>query len=324
MAVTVAPAPATFHQYLRNFYLITKSDHATILYPQTYFALVSAFAGSVLSTSSTLSIASIFFNVPKVLLFCSINVLIIGLTNQRLPSSVMEDKVNKPWRNIPADRITSEQYRFLALVVIPLALAISGYLGVMMETGSLIILNYMYNDMEGADEHFVFRNAFNVGAHFSFQLGALRIVCGSQGAAINSTAYAWLAIIAAIVFTTISVQDLKDQKGDKLRGRKSAPLVLGNTLTRWSIAVLVLLWSVICPLFFQAEWWAYTAIAAVGVWVGVTVIRPEHVANDKLAFYRWTVWMMTLYLLPLTKNIDFYLIEGGGILWPASLVIDRP
>ncbi len=222
----------------------------------------------------------------------------------------MEDKVNKPWRNIPAGRMTSEQYRRLLLLVIPLALGISWYLDVTMESASLIILNYMYNDMEGADEHFVFRNAFNVGGFFSFELGVLRIMYGSEGA-LNSTAYVWLAIIGAVTFTTISVQDLKDQKGDKLRGRQSAPLVLGNLLTRWTIALLVLLWSVICPFFFQAEWWIYIGIVAVGILVGATVLRPENVANDKLAFNRWTVWVMTLYSLPLTKNICLLYNQGA-------------
>lgn len=295
--------------YVRNLYLITKSDHATILYPGTYFAFVSALSGPILVSGSAPPLASILINVPKALLWLYFNILIIGLSNQRLPSAVIEDKENNPWRNIPAGRMTSEQYRRLLLAVVPLALGVAWYLGVVSETAMLIILNYMYNDMEGADEHFVIRNLFNVLGYFHFEIGALRIVYGPQ-AALNTTAYIWLVMIGAVMFSTISVQDLKDQKGDKLRGRKSLPLVLGDLFTRWTVVLFVLLWSMLCPFFFQAAWWTYVGTLAVGIWVAAAVIQPADVAKDKLAFKRWSVWVMTLYSLPFTKNL--YLLYTHG------------
>lgn len=303
-------APRSLATYIRNLYLISKSDHATILYPGTYFAFVSALSGPVLIRGSAPPLASILINVLKSLFWLYFNVLIIGLSNQRLPSAVLEDKVNNPWRNIPAGRMTSEQYRRLLLAVIPLALGVAWYLDVVSETAMLIILNYMYNDMEGADEHFVFRNLFNVLGHFHFEIGALRIAYGPQ-AALNTTAYIWLVMIGAVMFSTISVQDLKDQKGDKLRGRKSLPLVFGDLFTRWSVVLFVLLWSMVCPFFFQAAWWTYVGTVAVGIWVSATVIQPEGVAKDKLAFKRWSVWVMTLYSLPLTKNLYLFYTYGA-------------
>lgn len=115
-------APWSLATYIQNFYLITKSDHATILYPGTYFAFVSALAGPVLITGSAPPLASILISVLKSLLWMYLNVLIIGLSNQRLPSAILEDRENNPWRNIPAGRMTSEQYRRILLVVISLAL----------------------------------------------------------------------------------------------------------------------------------------------------------------------------------------------------------
>lgn len=302
-------APRSLATYIQNLYLITKSDHPTILYPGTYFAFVSALAGPVLITGSSPTLASILINVLKSFIWLYFNVLIIGLSNQRLPSAVLEDRENNPWRNIPAGRMTSEQYRRILLVVIPLSLGVSWYLETVSETAMLIILNYMYNDMEGADEHFVIRNLFNVLGYFHFEIGALRIAYGPQ-ATLNTTAYIWLVIIGAVIFSTISVQDLKDQKGDKLRGRKSLPLVLGDLFTRWTVVSFVLFWSIVCPLFLQAAWWTYIGTVAVGIWVAATVIQPKDVSNDKLAFKRWSVWVMTLYSLPFTKNL--YLLYTHG------------
>lgn len=313
-------APGSLATYIHNFYLITKSDHATILYPGTYFAFVSALAGPVLITGSSPTLASILINVFKSLIWLYFNVLIIGLSNQRLPSSVLEDRENNPWRNIPAGRMTSEQYRRILLVVIPLALGVSWYLESVSETAMLIILNYMYNDMEGADEHFVIRNLFNVLGYFHFEVGALRIAYGPQ-AALNTTAYIWLVILGAVMFSTISIQDLKDQKGDKLRGRRSLPLVFGDLFTRWTVVLFVLLWSMVCPLFFQAAWWTYIGTVAVGIWVAATVIQPKDVSNDKLAFKRWSVWVMTLYSLPLTKNL--YLLYTHGAFDDLSAAVSN-
>lgn len=302
-------APRSLATYIQNLYLITKSDHPTILYPGTYFAFVSALAGPVLIMGRSPTFSSILINVLKSLIWLYFNVLIIGLSNQRLPSAVLEDKENNPWRNIPAGRMTPDQYRRILLVIIPLSLGLSWYLETVSETAILIILNYMYNDMEGADEHFVIRNLFNVLGYFHFEVGALRIAYGPQ-ATLNTTAYIWLVIIGAVMFSTISVQDLKDQKGDKLRGRKSLPLVFGDLFTRWTVVLFVLFWSMVCPLFFQAAWWTYIGTVAVGIWVAVAVIQPKDVSNDKLAFKRWSVWVMTLYSLPFTKNL--YLLYTHG------------
>lgn len=196
-----SPNSVVVARYVRNLYLITKSDHATLLYPGTYFAFVSALSGPILirGGSAPPLTSMLLINLSKALFWIYFNLLITGLSNQRLPNAVLEDKVNNPWRNIPVVRMTSEQYRRLLLVLIPLALGMAWYLDVVSETAMLIILNYMYNDMEGADEHFVIRNLFNVFGYFQFEIGALRIAYGPH-ATLNRTAYIWLVMIGAVMF----------------------------------------------------------------------------------------------------------------------------
>jgi hypothetical protein len=38
----------------------------------------------------------------------------------------------------------------------------------------------------------------------------------------------WLAMITDTVFSTVQLQDMPDQQGDKLRGRKTMPLIMGD------------------------------------------------------------------------------------------------
>lgn len=43
---------------------------------------------------------------------------------------------------------------------------------------------------------------------------------------LSSAAYDWTTLVSNNIVTTMQVQDLKDQSGDCVRGRPTAPLVL--------------------------------------------------------------------------------------------------
>jgi 1,4-dihydroxy-2-naphthoate octaprenyltransferase len=60
----------------------------------------------------------------------------------------------------------------------------------------------------------------------------------------------WTTIVSMVILTTMQVQDLKDQAGDKKKGRRTAPLVLGEKVARLSISVSVLLWSLVCTIYW--------------------------------------------------------------------------
>ena len=55
------------------------------------------------------------------LLWTWLNTLVFVLANQRLPDAVTEDALNKPWRPIPAGRITMARTRRLLIVAVPLS-----------------------------------------------------------------------------------------------------------------------------------------------------------------------------------------------------------
>lgn len=162
----------------------------------------------------------------------------------------------------------------LLLAVIPSTLAVGWSFGVVAETAALFILSCMYSDLRGADEHFILRNLFNNRRLHKFRIGALHIMCGSDVAP-DSTAYLWFAIIGAIIYSTILVQDLRDQEGNKASGWDSALLVLGDLVTRWMVALLVLFWSVVSPLCFHVNWWTYIGPVGVGAWVAGTLASQK-------------------------------------------------
>jgi 4-hydroxybenzoate polyprenyltransferase len=170
----------------------------------------------------------------------------------------------------------------------------------------------MYNDLGGAEENFLVRNVNNALGYFFFGLGALRIAAAGgnnadsdlQGqSSFGPLAYVWTGLVAAAVATTIQVQDLQDQEGDQARGRRTFPLVMGDAVCRWSVAISVLVWSMACPFFWNSGPAGYIALVVVGSIIAgrVLLIRGEP-KQDERTFAAWCGWLALLYLLPVGKR----------------------
>ena len=265
------------------------------------FGIFSALSGPVLTTNSAPQLLTILSRLPLVILWNWINVLIFDLANQRLPGSVLEDSINKPWRPLPSGRITAAQARRLLLAVLPVAFILTLYLGGMEETVAMMVLTWMYNDLGGADENYLIRNVINAFGFMCYSSGATLVACGFGEHQLNRTAYQWLAMIGGIVFSTLQMQDMSDQEGDQARGRGTVPLVLGDGPARWTIIVPVMLWSFLCPLFWALHPYAFVAPVAAGGVVSLRLLLWRTVESDKLTWKFWNVWISCVYFLPLIK-----------------------
>ena len=193
---------------LHTIWLVTRNDLKSIVFPESAFGICSALAGPMITTNQSPDAINILKQVPRVVLWVWINVLIFDLANQRLPHSIVEDAVNKPWRPIPSGRMTACQARRLLLAIIPIAILTTYYIGGIEETIVMNTLVYMYNDLGGADENFIVRNIINAAGFICYSAGATRVACGHDRYSLNDKAYQWLAIIGGIVFSTLQMQDM--------------------------------------------------------------------------------------------------------------------
>ncbi|KAK0516270.1 hypothetical protein JMJ35_000873 [Cladonia borealis] len=290
--------------FLVTLWLFTESDFATFVIPDTAFGIFGALAGPLLTTNSSPHPGIILSRLPQVLLFNWANLLIFDLANQSHPTAVIEDALNKPWRPLPTGRITVTETRRLLLFALPVVLVVNWILGAWEETILLFALNWMYNDLEGGDQDFVTRNLI-LGVGFGlYNRGALRIACGG-GHEITRLGYQWIALISCVIFTTMQVQDMKDQEGDRARGRRTVPLILGDWTARWTIAVPVLTWSIICPLFLGLGFLGYLATGGFGIVIAWRLLLLQNVQADQKTWKFWSAWIALLYLLPLLKNKSF-------------------
>ena len=280
--------------------LFTLSDFKTFVIPESAFGIFGALSGPVMTTNRKADLLTISSRVPLVLLWTWLNIVLFTVSNQRLPDAVKEDAINKPWRPLPAGRITGSQAMHVLLFGIPVVFLASFYLGGVEETVLLTCLNWMYNELGGGEDS-LGRNLILAATYACYCSGSVKVASGHEYT-MHRAAYQWIAIIAGVIFTTMQVQDLKDQEGDQARGRKTIPLVLGDRPARWTIAVPVLIWSIACPTFWSLQAFAFATTIGLGLAVACRVILMQGVAADRFTWKLWCLWLTFLYLLPVLKN----------------------
>nr|WBQ21657.1 amorphane sesquiterpene synthase [Talaromyces sp.] len=287
-------------------WLFSKSDFKTVIFPTAAFAVFNTLAGDFTEnyTQSTDNKRLPFAGRMLIsVAWTWLHLLMENIANQRLPHSIVEDRLNKPWRPICSGRMDSEGGRQLLLTVLILSCGLSFFLGVLGPSVALVVFTYMYNDLGGANSS-ILRNILNACGLLSFGAGATAI-CGGSGlgaAPLTSLAYNWLWVIATVISTTVSVQDLEDYKGDLATGRKTLPLILGDTPTRYLLSILIVGWSTACPLFWSVTPMAYIPPVTLGLGLAFNLLGRRNLDSDKMSWKMWCVWIMALYSLPCLRG----------------------
>lgn len=95
---------------------------------------------------------------------------------------------------------------------------------------------------------------------------------------------------------------MSDQPGDSAAGRKTLPLVIGDSLARWSIAATMALWSFVVPIYWGSAAIGYFAPVTLGVLVGLRSLAKRSVEEDKTNFRIYNAWLVSIYVLPFIKS----------------------
>lgn len=294
-------ARVMFHA--RTLWLFTFSDLKTIVIPSTLFGITNSLLASQYRLAAANPHPGYLFPVGRwllALLWVWINLLPFAINNQRGPLAIAEDRVNKPWRPMPSGRLSSQGAKTTMLVLYLVAQLCSAYItGGLRQSLGLVLLGVWYNNFGGGDCHPLIRNAINAMGYVCFTSGALEVALGTMlPFASSSSLLQWLCIIAGIIMTTVHTQDMYDQEGDGLRGRRTVPLVIGDVPARWTIALWMLVWGAVCP----HAWDAPVVVRLLGLTlaglVGFRSLVWRKVSSDKTTFIIWNVWMCYVYLLP--------------------------
>jgi 4-hydroxybenzoate polyprenyltransferase len=165
-----------------------------------------------------------------------------------------------------------------------------------------MILTWAYNDLGAGDENFFVRHINNALGFVSFGAGASQVACGYPKHTLNQDAYWWLGVIAVVITCTIQFQDMEDQEGDRLRNRKTLPIVCGDDLTRWGNAVVIMFFSLFVPAFWGMGTVGYFLPVLLGIAIAGRTLLLRTLASDKQTFRLWCIWLTALYCLPVIKH----------------------
>lgn len=282
--------------HLYTLFLLTKSDVKTVLVPQPVFVVAAMISAGVATHEVQARSVPMFF-------WIWLHLVVEDLSNQRKAESIAEDAMNKPWRPLPSGRLSSREALGLVWASVVLAIVTSLLLGAVAPSVSFMILVWLYNEAEICKTSPGLRNLLNVLGLACFGWGGISVL-NAGGSLISQKAqwmlYRWLAVVGAAGFTTIQAQDLPDMVGDAARGRKTMPLLYGEGITRWSMAISVMFWSVVCLLFCNVTsklvWCAPLGIASL---MAGTTLFSQKVSSDELVWKLWCIWTAVLYILPL-------------------------
>jgi 4-hydroxybenzoate polyprenyltransferase len=290
---------AAFHIY--TIWLFTFSDLKTIVIPSTVFAVVTSLAAYRLGlVQQSLDLP---YRIPYVVLWSWINLLPFNINNQIRSDAVLEDAENKPWRPLPSERLRSSAATKLMFIFYGLALLSSIRLGTMSQCLTLVVLGWWYNEMNGADTSWLVRNLINGIGYLSFTSGALTVALKGDQRPIRDQAW-WYAVVFLVLSTTIQCQDMYDQRGDAMRNRKTAPLVIGDGAARVSIAISVMSWSVIAPWLWRCSPMWYVPLVVAGGAVSGHSLTRRTISADKTTFRIWNLWLSLIFCLPLLSTFN--------------------
>lgn len=290
----------SFLYHLHTLYLFTASDFKTIVIPETAFGVLGSLSGHLV-TGKPPSLLTAIVGTPRVLFWTWINLLPFAIDNQRHPDAIREDQINKPWRPLPSRRLTLQHAKLLMLAFYPAALLFSIYTGSTLQCLTLVFLGRAYNGLGSADRSCIMRNLTNAAGFLCYASGAT-IVASQDCAVQNTKAYQWFGMIGLVILSTVQMQDMGDQQGDAARGRKTVPLVVGDWNARLTIALPVVIWSVLAPAFWSLPRIGFVIPLLLGSLVSKRVLLNRTVREDNWTFGIWNVWMISLYLLPLVKG----------------------
>ncbi|KAK8109686.1 hypothetical protein PG999_007823 [Apiospora kogelbergensis] len=297
--------------HLYTIYLFTASDLCTTCLQIVIFGLFGAASGcfstnprptepvSATTPSSSpmgAAVLTMIGRFSRTFLFVWLLLLVVQLGNQSVPGAPEEDALNKAWRPIPAGRISQCQVRKVLLpIATVLALLVSFAQGTYVEAAAFVVTSYIYNDLGGADVHWLVRNLLNGVGLSLLNTSALWLAADGY---VDARGYVWTTAVGLAIATTIQTADFRDQEGDVARGRRTLPLVVGDGLARWTTAALMSVWAVLGPWLCGAGVAGYfLSIVAAGVAaVSLLVCRTQDA--DGWSFKLWSVWMTVIYIMP--------------------------
>ncbi|KAK7055260.1 UbiA prenyltransferase family [Favolaschia claudopus] len=264
-----------------TLFLFTYTDFKTIIGPVTCFAI------AVAPLASLRHLLSGIFWIWLHLLQCNVS-------NQY--KSVVEDAINRPWRPLPAGRISATTATILRWALVPTCIGLSALYGadLALTSASLTAVTIAYDEFKLAG-HWFGKNLSAMFGYTVFEIGATKLM--GKSTSLDEISLQAISMSALVILTTIHAQDCPDVTGDRALGRVTLP-IYAPELSRIILLLLPLLWSVHLIGLWRIEGLAGAVFCALGVYIGWRYYALRSNLEDKTSYKIYNAWLLVAHLLP--------------------------
>ncbi|KAK0194734.1 hypothetical protein F5146DRAFT_925053, partial [Armillaria mellea] len=159
-------------------------------------------------------------------------------------------------------------------------------------------------DDYGFSRNFVLKKLCNVGGYIMFELGAS--TCFNSGYNLDGNSLTALICSGVIIFSTISVQDFADVKGDMLSGRRTLPIISPKG-SRYYILVILPFWSGSLVRVWSIGPISGSLFVGLGAYVGIRFFRFRDEPSDRSNYVWYNIWLVVAHTLPYRTRTHFLL-----------------
>ncbi|KAF9000820.1 UbiA prenyltransferase family [Cyathus striatus] len=219
--------------FLYTLYLFTKSDTLLVIVPMLTVAVVLAGPGDIYTFLISF-------------LWLELHLLAFEIKNQLI--GVDEDRICKPYRPFPSDRITLSQGNALYYSVVATCFLFSLFHGLLLVTSVYFLATVSYNEFELAANP-IAKSPIGAIGYMCYCWGTTYIL--GQHVSLSMTSVKAIVASGLIFSLTGHAQDFKDRSGDAVLGRKTIPIVFSQFTARWSLVLamfgftwgLIIIWG---------------------------------------------------------------------------------
>lgn len=284
--------------HIHTIYLFSRNDIKIAIGVGWLFGALNASIASTFQMGPALSPWQILQSTPAMLLWSWSHLFLFNLHNQRHASSIAEDAINKPWRPLPARRLSPEQatrimYCMYPVVITLVSLRLGGLFPSLVEMG----LCLWYNEAKGSSNALL-KNMLNAFGLACFFAGPLEVVTGHSIFCGDMKAATWLLTLACAIMSTSHAQDFRDLEGDKAAGRVTLPLLIGDMNARFLLAFGIAFWTAVASWFWEAGLVDSLAAWMAGAAVAFNLFRDKTHEGNTRSWKLFPCWILGMFLLP--------------------------
>ncbi|KZT00514.1 uncharacterized protein LAESUDRAFT_665990 [Laetiporus sulphureus 93-53] len=277
----------TLLYHICTVFLFTKSDFKTTLIPVTVLAM---------AVSPTLEVTRVVHSI----MWTWIHLLQFDVSNQSL--NIQEDEINKPWRPLPAKRVSMRAARVVHWLLVPCCFTLSWSHGtdVLLASVALVFMSLLYNELH-LHGRWLARNLLNAAGTAAFEVGATLVAAGGIHR-LDCTAFMSVCLSAAIIASTIHAQDFKDIRGDQLVNRITIPLLFPS-VARWTMLPSLTIWTMVLIQVWRITWSIGIRLLIGAIALGYRFLAFKTIRNDQASYVWYNVWLSLAHILPVYYRI---------------------